>query len=79
MTSQIFLLLGSCAFGYWLSFIIKYVLDSKKQKINKLERSDFDEGIHYNNQGGKTLQEMVNSKYDPENYFAGLGRNYHNE
>ena len=52
MTSQIFLLLGSCAFGYGLNYIIRYVLDSKKQKINKLERSDFDEGIHYNNQGG---------------------------
>mgnify|MGYP003112502207 FL=1 len=79
MTDQIILILCSVAFGYGLGFIIRYYLDEKQEKINTIERSDFDDGIKYNNEGGKTLQEMVDSKNDPENYFAGLGRNYHNE
>ncbi len=79
MTDQIIVILCSLALGYGLGFLIRYYLDEKQEKINRIERSDFDDGIKYNNEGGKTLQEMVDSKYDPENYFAGLGRNYHNE
>ena len=79
MTDQIIIILGSMALGYGLGFIVRLIIDDKKEKINRLERSDFDDGIKYNNEGGPTLQEMVDSKYDPENYFAGLGRNYHNE
>ena len=79
MTDQIIVILCSLALGYGLGFLIRYYLDEKKEKINRIERSDFDDGIKYNNEGGKTLQEMVDSKNDPENYFAGLGRNYHNE
>tara|TARA_R100000329_G_scaffold102821_1_gene84596 strand:+ start:322 stop:567 length:246 start_codon:yes stop_codon:yes gene_type:complete len=79
MTDQIIVILCSLALGYGLGFLIRYYLDEKQEKINRIERSDFDDGIKYNNEGGKTLQEMVDSKNDPENYFAGLGRNYHNE
>ena len=79
MRDQIILMLCSAGLGYGLGFIIRYYIDEKQEKINRIERSDFDDGIKYNNEGGKTLQEMVDSKNDPENYFAGLGRNYHNE
>tara|TARA_B000000565_G_scaffold136570_1_gene103136 strand:- start:951 stop:1196 length:246 start_codon:yes stop_codon:yes gene_type:complete len=79
MTDQIIIILGSMALGYGLGFIVRLIIDDKKEKINRLERSDFDDGVKYNNVGGPTLQEMVDSKYDPENYFAGKGRNYHNE
>lgn len=38
-----------------------------------LLKDNEDEGLEYNNVGGKTLQEMVDSKYDPENYFKPEG------
>ena len=79
MTDQLLLILCSLAIGYGLGFVVRFIIDDKREKINQIERSDFDDGIKYNNEGGKTLQEMVDSKYDPENYFAGKGRNYHNE
>ena len=31
------------------------------------------EGLYYNNNGGRTLKEIVDSKYDPENYFKPEG------
>ena len=31
------------------------------------------EAIYYNNNGGRTLKEIVDSKYDPENYFKPEG------
>ena len=31
------------------------------------------DGTDYNNVGGKTLKDMVDSEYDPENYFKPEG------
>ena len=45
----------------WFIFSMKEV---KEIEIDVLE---------YNNVGGKTLKEMIDSKYDPENYFKPEG------
>lgn len=31
------------------------------------------EGLYYNKNGGRTLKEIVDSEYDPENYFKPEG------
>ena len=59
-------LLIAIAFGYWLGFIIRYIIDEKKEKIMSSERSDFDDAVKYND-----------FKEDPEKYSSGKGRNYH--
>ena len=45
-----------------LTWIALYITKDKK-----LDSTD------YNNFGGKTLQDMVDSEYDPENYFKPEG------
>ena len=45
----------------WFIFCMKEI---KEIEIDVLE---------YNNVGGKTLKEMIDSKYDPENYFKPEG------
>ena len=45
-----------------LTWITVYI--TKDKKLN---------GTDYNNVGGKTLKDMVDSEYDPENYFKKEG------
>ena len=45
-----------------LTWITVYI--TKDKKLN---------GRDYNNVGGKTLKDMVDSEYDPENYFKKEG------
>ena len=40
--------------------------------MKEIKNTD-DDGVNYNNFGGKTLKEIINSKYDPENYFRKEG------
>ena len=37
--------------------------------MQHLHKNIDDEGLDYNNASGRTLQEMVDSEFDPENYF----------
>tara|TARA_B100001094_G_C18187542_1_gene804846 strand:- start:33 stop:245 length:213 start_codon:yes stop_codon:yes gene_type:complete len=67
MMTDIIALLIAMAFGYYLGFFIRYVIDENREKIMISERSDFDDSVKYNN-----LEE------DPEKYSSGKGRNYHN-
>ena len=45
-----------------LAEIAYFIVNDKKFVIN-----------HYNNKDGKTLKDMVDSEYDPENYFKPEG------
>ena len=45
-----------------LAEIAYFIVNDKKFLVN-----------HYNNKDGKTLEDMVDSEYDPENYFKPEG------
>ena len=37
--------------------------------MEHLHKNIDDEGLDYNNASGRSFKEIINSKFDPENYF----------